>query len=232
MQAPAAERARLVLRLGAGALLMLVCASLFGIVAADVVAGDRITLLDVELARWLRARASPQLTTWMLVVTHLHSTTAICIYGTLAAAYMARARRWHAMVTVLVCVGGGLALNVLMKLAFRRPRPMLDDPLLTLETYSFPSGHVLGSTLVYGLFVVLVFRRTRRLHWRLLSVVGALAAIALVAFTRMYLGVHYLSDVIAGFLEGVVWLALCLGALDMLWHRRGERRAQAGAARP
>ena len=231
MRIPPAEQARLVLRLGAAALLMLVAASLFGIVAADVVSGDRITLLDAEIASRLRAWATPPLTTWMLIVTHLHSMTAVCIYGAVAAAAMARWRRIRSLVTVLVCVGGGLALNVLMKHAFQRPRPVLDDPLLTLDTYSFPSGHVLGSTLVYGLLVVLVFRHTRRPLWRLLAAAGALAAIGLVAFTRMYLGVHYLSDVIAGFLEGVVWLALCLSALHMHWQRSdrwADKPASAG----
>ena len=167
----------------------------------------------------------------MLVVTHLHSTTAVCIYGAVVAACMARWRRWRSLVTVTVCVVGGLALNVLVKHAFQRPRPMLDDPLLTLETYSFPSGHVAGSTLVYGLLVVLAFRRTTRSGTRLLVLAGAAAAIGLVAFTRLYLGVHYLSDVIAGFLEGVAWLALCLSALEILWGRRGERQGPHSASR-
>lgn len=227
MRGTVAERAALPQRLRLNAVLFLVSASLFGIVAAAVVTGHRITLLDVELASWLRARATPQLTTWMLVVTHLHSTTAVCVYATVVAACMARWQRWRSLVTVAVCVVGGLALNVLVKHAFQRPRPMLDDPLLTLETYSFPSGHVAGTTLVYGLLVVLAFRRTRRPEARWLAVVGAAAAIALVAFTRLYLGVHYLSDVIGGFLEAVAWLALCLGALEVLWHRGGERHGPA-----
>ena len=225
-----AERAPFPPRLRLNALLFLVSASSFGIVAAAVASGHRITLLDVELAHWLRDWATPQLTGWMLVVTHLHSTTAVCVYGTVVAARMARWQRWRSLVTVAVCVGGGLALNVLVKHAFQRPRPMLDDPLLSLDTYSFPSGHVAGSTLVYGLLVVLAFRRTRRPEARGLAVAGAVAAIALVAFTRLYLGVHYLSDVIGGFFEGVAWLALCLGALEVLWRRDGERRGPQGPA--
>ena len=231
MRAPATERARLVLRLGLAVLLMLASASLFGIVAEDVVSGDRITLLDVAIARWLRDWASPQVTAWMLVVTHLHSTTAIAVYSAVVGAFMARLRRWRSLATVVVCVGGGLALNVLLKHAFQRTRPLLDDPLLTLQTYSFPSGHVVGSTLFYGLGVVLVFRRTPRLQWRLLALSGAAAAIGLVAFTRLYLGVHYLSDVVAGFLEGVAWLALCLGLLEALWRSR-DRRHDASLAMP
>lgn len=230
MRGPVAERAPFPPRLRLDALLFLVAASLFGIVAAAVVSGDRLTLLDVEIARWLRAWATPQFTTWMLVVTHLHSTTAVCVYGIVVSAWMARWRRWRAVATVAVCVVGGLALNVLVKHAFQRPRPMLDDPLLTLDTYSFPSGHVAGSTLLYGLLVVLAFRRTRRPGARLLALVAAVVVIGLVAFTRLYLGVHYFSDVIGGLLEGVAWLALCLGALDVLWRRGGEKHEPHGPA--
>jgi undecaprenyl-diphosphatase len=121
------------------------------------------------------------------------------------------------LVTIVVCLAGGLTLNVLMKLAFQRARPVLDEPLLTLATYSFPSGHVAGSTLMYGLLVAWTFGRTRRAAMRVAVVLGAAAMIALVAFTRMYLGVHYLSDVVAAFAEGVAWLALCLTALTAYW---------------
>lgn len=218
--APPTAGARLTLRLGASAVLMLVAATLFGIVAEDVVSGDRITVLDAEIARWLRDRATPPLTTAMLVVTHLHSTLAIGIYSGLAAAVMAWRRQWHRVATLVVCIGGGLALNVLMKHAFQRGRPVLEEPLLTLSTYSFPSGHAAGSTLAYGLLVVFFFRRSRSVAGRVLAVAGAGMAIAVVAFTRLYLGVHYLSDVIAGFLEGVAWLALCLSALAEFRRRR------------
>ena len=217
--------------MGLAALLTLVSASLFGVIAESVVSGHRITLLDEAIARSLRDGATPQITTWMLIVTHLHSTTAVALYGSVVGACMAARRRWRSLATVLVCIGGGLALNVLVKHAFERPRPVLDDPLLTLGTYSFPSGHVVGSTLFYGLGVVLVLRRTPRLQWRLLALSGAAAAIGLVAFTRLYLGVHYLSDVVAGFLEGVAWLALCLGLLEALWRSR-HRRHDASLAMP
>ena len=90
-----------------------------------------------------------------------------------------------------------------MKLAFQRARPTFDEPLLTLSTYSFPSGHVLASTLLYGLVRRLGVRahaappaggcwRSPARWWRS----------PLVAFTRMYLGVHYLTDVGAALLRG------------------------------
>ncbi len=223
MEPPPSPAARLGLRLGVGAAILVAAAWLFGAIAEDVVTGDRITLLDASLAEWLHRHATPAVTRWMLLVTDLHSTFAVALYAAGAGVWLAWRRHWRWLATTAICVGGGLTLNVAMKLAFRRARPAFDEPLLTLSTYSFPSGHVLASTLLYGLCVAWVFVRTPRVGARLLAMGAALVAIAIVAFTRMYLGVHYLSDVGAAFFEGIAWLALCLIAIDRFW--RGGRDA-------
>lgn len=125
------------------------------------------------------------------------------------------------MSTFALRVVGGMFLNVLMKLAFHRARPHFADPILILTTYSFPSGHVAASTIFYGLGAVSVFGQTRAVHWRVLAVIAAVVAIVLVAFSRTYLGVHYLSDVGATFAEGVAWVAFCLRALAAFWRKSG-----------
>lgn len=229
MPVAVSRRAELALRLGIGALLLIGAAWLFGAIAEDVATSDRLTVLDVVLARWLREHARPELTRWMLLVTDLHSTIAVSCYAAVVAAALAWRRQWRRVVAVFVCVAGGLTLNVLMKLAFHRARPVLDEPLLTLTSYSFPSGHVAASTLMYGLVVAWVCTRTRRPLVRFAVSFAAAVAIALVAFTRMYLGVHYLSDVAAAFAEGVAWLALCLSALTVYW---GRVPLKAGTAAP
>ena len=119
-------------------------------------------------------------------------------------------------------MGGVLATNALMKLAFHRARPSFDDPFVTLATYSFPSGHVAGSTIFYGLVVAAVFARTTNARWRAL-------AVALVAFSRMLLGAHFLSDVLAAFAEGIAWLTISIGALAA-FRRDAPRDRPAGAA--
>ncbi len=215
---------RLGLQLAIGVLVLVVAAWLFGTIAEDVFTGERMTVVDLELARWLRAHATPALTRWALVFTDLHSTVAISIYAAVVALYFAFARHWRRVAVLFVCVAGGLTLNVLMKLAFHRARPVLDEPLLTLSSYSFPSGHVAGTTIFYGLGVVFVLLRTPRWSWRIGAVAVAALAIALVAFTRTYLGVHFLSDVAAAFCEGVAWLAISLTALHAYWQRRGVTR--------
>jgi undecaprenyl-diphosphatase len=215
--------ARLGWRLAVGAFLLVTAAWVFGAIAEDVVTSDRLTVFDAQLAEWLHRQATPALTRAMLVWTNLHSTVAVGAYTAVIGLALALERRWRQLTLVVVAVGGGLAVNVLMKLAFHRARPSFTEPLLTLSTYSFPSGHVAASTIFYGLAVLWVFARTRRPLWRALAVAGAALLILLVAFSRLLLGVHYLSDVAAAFAEGVAWLVICVGALAAFWRETGRR---------
>lgn len=220
MEAKPPPKSRLALRLGLGALLLVVAAWIFGAIAEDVVTSDRLTVLDTELAQALHRNATPTMTRAMFLVSNLQSTVAVGSYSALIAVALAFARQWRRFTLVVVAVGGGLAVNALMKLAFHRARPVFDDPLATLSTYSFPSGHVAGSTIFYGLLVAWVFTRTRSPLLRTLAVAGAALLIALVALSRIYLGLHYLSDVCAAFAEGVAWLAISIGALAAFWRER------------
>ena len=222
---PQRSATRLASQLGAGALVLIAAAFLFGAIAQQVVAGAPLTQLDADLATWLHRRVGSPWLELLLAITHVHSTVAISCYAIVAGIVLARQQRWRSVVTVIVTVAGGLVLNVLMKLAFQRQRPSFDDPLLTLDTYSFPSGHVAGSTLFYGLCVAWVYRRTPELRWRLAALAIATVALVLVGVSRMVLGVHYLSDVVAAFAEGIAWLALCLTALHAFWRGTAPPRA-------
>jgi undecaprenyl-diphosphatase len=230
-RASAATPARTALarRLALGALLLVAAISLFAVVAQHVASGSGLAVVDAEIARRLHRDATPSLVTAMLVWTQLHSTVAVGAYAAVAALVLAIERSWRRMTLVVVAVGGGLAVNALMKLAFARARPAFDDPFVSLETYSFPSGHVAGSTILYGLVVAAVFARTTSALGRALAVAVAALAIALVAFSRMLLGAHYLSDVVAAFAEGIAWLVLSSGALAAFW-RDAPRETRAEPA--
>jgi undecaprenyl-diphosphatase len=88
-------------------------------------------------------------------------------------------------------------------------------PLLTAMFYSFPSGHAMFAATVYGMFAYLLARQAKRAWLQVVIYVAAGAMIALVGFSRIYLGVHYLSDVAAGILLGIVWLMVCILALEI-----------------
>lgn len=198
------------LQLTVGALALTGFAWLFGGIAEDVVNGDPLTVLDVQLAQWFNGQATPAFTRAMRLVSDLNDVLAVSLMTALAAAVLAWRRAWSWLLVLMLTVPGGMLINVLMKFAFHRARPTFDHPLLVLTSYSFPSGHVAGATLFYGFLAALLASRCAQWRYRLMLVLAALALIALVALSRMYLGAHYLSDVLAAFAEGAAWLTWCL----------------------
>ena len=213
------------LHLSMGAAVLLAAAAGFGAIAEDVVNAEAITLLDVRLANWLHVHATPAFTQLMLVLTEIHGVAGITILTLLLCAWLT-GQRHHQWVLATACtVGGGMLLNVAMKYAFHRARPHFDDPLLTLSTYSFPSGHTTGSTLFYGVLACYLCSRVRQWQVRAPIILAAVLMIALVGLSRMYLGVHYLSDVLAAVTEGSAWLALTVTTLSTLRRRRAFRGA-------
>ena len=211
------------LSLTLGALALLVAGVIFGNIAEDVMTADSITLLDVQVSRWFHAHATPLLTQLMLAVTHAHSTPGILLLGALFGFWLARRKEWGWVLTLLVSVPGGMLVNVMLKQVFQRARPSFDDPLLTLATYSFPSGHAAAATLLYGVWAAWMLGRSTHWRWRIAIVVLAVAMVALVGISRVYLGVHYPSDVLAAMASSSGWLAISLTAMAT-WRQRTRHR--------
>ncbi len=218
------------LHLTAGVLVLLLAMAGFARIAGAVVAGAPITQLDIELANWLHvyAHQSLGLRNFMMGITHLHSTPGMLTLTALAAWWFYRRGARHWIPTLLAAVPGGMVLNVLMKHTFERARPHFDEPLLTLSTYSFPSGHTLAATVFYGLLACYLARHAHGWGRRAGIVLLACLMVALVAGSRLYLGVHYLSDVLAAMAEGCAWLSICVTGASTL-RRRQAARARRGA---
>jgi membrane protein DedA with SNARE-associated domain/membrane-associated phospholipid phosphatase len=208
------------LNLTLGALVLIGASWLFGGIAEDVLTGDPLTVIDVRVAEWFHARATSLLTQCMLAITHLHGPIAISIYMVLAVLYLAWKRDWYWLICLVVTVPSGMLLNVLMKYAFHRARPSFDNPLLTISSYSFPSGHAAGATLFYGVLAAMLVSKTASWRSRVIIVLTAFSMVILVAFSRVYLGVHYLSDVLGGFAEAMAWVTLCLVSMHTYWQYR------------
>lgn len=211
------------LRLALGICVLVVATLLFALLASYALTDTWLTRMDIRVSNWLYAHATPALTAAMLIITEIHRPLGIGIMAFGCALLLLWKRRWYALLALALAVPGGMLLNIALKNLFQRARPVFDEPLLTLATYSFPSGHVMGSTVFYGVLVAFVFWNVRAWRWRLLALAIAGVMIILVAFSRLYLGVHYVSDVTAAFIEGLAWLALCLIAVDILWRYRRRR---------
>ena len=220
IQARLSPETYLGLNLTVGAIVLIGATWLFGGVSEDVIAGDPLTIVDLKVANWLHAHAAPFLTQVMAAITNLHGVVAISLYVAVLAFYLAWKRDWYWLLYLLMAVPSGMILNAITKVAFHRARPSFEHPIVTLSTYSFPCGHVAGSTLFYGVLAVMLVAKIPAWRWRVLIVLVAFTLVVLVATTRMYLGVHYLSDVIAAFAEMLAWLVLCLAGVHTFWENR------------
>jgi membrane-associated phospholipid phosphatase len=124
----------------------------------------------------------------------------------------------------IIGIGGGGLLTKLLKYYFGRERPSIDETIDAIG-YSFPSGHSMGSLIFYGFMSYFLIRSSlrKRIKWTVLYIFGVLTI--LIGISRIYLGAHYPSDVIAGYLAGGVWLILCILALEYVkWRSASQRK--------
>lgn len=220
------------LHLTLGVAMLIIATAVFAHLAGAVVAGAPITRLDLEVAHWLHAhaRANGGLRQFLMAVTHVHSTPGILVLAAVAGFWLYRRGHRYWLIALASAVPGGLVLNVVLKHTFERARPHFVEPLLELSTYSFPSGHAMAATVLYGFIACYAARHARSWPGRVLPFLLALAMVATVAFSRMYLGVHYLSDVLAAAAEGCGWLAICIAGATTLNRRSRTRARREGAA--
>ncbi|GEE01093.1 hypothetical protein nbrc107696_15390 [Gordonia spumicola] len=155
-------------------------------------------------------------------------TLALVVIGVVVLAWLAGRIDFAALIVFGSLTGYGLM--AALKLIFARDRPPVADRLIDVGGASFPSGHAMMSMIVYGLAAIMAHRmypRVRRHAWWLL---GAPLLVGLVGFSRVYLGVHWLSDVLFGWLFGLIWVTVCVAAHIQGSRRRQARRAAARAA--
>jgi membrane-associated phospholipid phosphatase len=187
---------------------------------------DAIAFLDLRIAMALHHEARPALTEFMRAVSALHSQAALCVYAAAFAAWLARRRDGIGVAMVACVVPVGLAINGALKHLFGRARPSFADALPALTTYSFPSGHAAGATLLYGAILAWGLPRIASAPLRRALLAGAVLMVVLVAFSRLYLGAHFLSDVVGAILWSSAWVALCAAGARALERRRAARRAE------
>ena len=205
---------------------------LFLAIGWNVTARGSLVALDARVSDWLQEHGHhPALSTFLLMVTHLNSTAAIGAWSVVFGAVLARLREKYWILTLALAVGGAMLLNLVLKGVYERARPRFAEPLLELVTYSFPSGHTAAATAFYGVLAAFLVSRFYDARRRVACVAGAVAAVALVAFSRVYLGAHYVSDVVAAVCSATAWLVLCLATGHALVRQRLRPRSiLAGAA--
>jgi len=194
---------------------------------------------DVAVLQWLGAHHTKLLTAAAVELTYLGTGTVVLTIVGVAALFLWHTEHKHSARLLLAAVAGNILLNGALKLVFHRPRPTVFAWQTVAVSSSFPSGHAMSATVCYGTVAYLVARLQKH-HWsRVLTLTGAILLILLVCATRLYLGVHYPSDVVAGILVGLAWASFCMATLEaslVIARRRAptevieERRAPTEAA--
>jgi undecaprenyl-diphosphatase len=172
--------------------------------------GNPFAGADHSLAAWFHAHLSQTFVTVLRTFSEFGSSEWIGIVLSVAVVFFVFNRWWPSLLTLVLAVPGGMLLNEWIKILVHRHRPFTEGPFVDWSGYSFASGHTIGATLLYGQLVLFVIPAIKSRRWRIGIVSTATFFVLLVGFSRIALGAHYLTDVLAAMFFGVVWLTLCL----------------------
>jgi membrane protein DedA with SNARE-associated domain/membrane-associated phospholipid phosphatase len=209
-----------------GLLIAIAAASAFGVLLDQVVEGDTQSTIDGPVARFFVEHRDPALTTVMRVITQFGGAAVVATVlgaGAVLTYFRTRNPRWAAFFSATLV--GALVLDDVVKVLVGRPRPDFSQ-LVEVSGSSFPSGHATASA---AMCAALAYVLTRRSGWRPAVWIWAAALVvaSLVAVSRVYLGVHWLTDVGGGMMLGVFWVAFTSSGLTLLGEARHRRRVRA-----
>ncbi|MCP1309480.1 phosphatase PAP2 family protein [Paenibacillus tyrfis] len=181
---------------------------------------NQLERFDRTYIDWIQSHISPKLTVWMKGITLFGAFQTLFVLLPVSVSLMVwQKKKWEALFFV-VAVTGGMLFNQLLKQIFERERPTLRR-IVEEVGYSFPSGHSMASIVFYGMLAMLFLMFVKSPVLKLLLAVTAGCLIIMIGVSRIYLGVHYPSDVAAGFAAGAAWLTVCgVGLQAVLVSRR------------
>ena len=200
-------------RFGLGFVVIVAAAALFAAIAGEIGAGEELGRLDQVLSAAVGKSTSPRalaLFGWVTRLGDPATLTALCVI--VAIALVACGKRPLAAAWVLA-IAGNAVLNVTLKGVFERVRPVHDNGLPLADGWSFPSGHSSGALVSYGMLAYVVIRAVPA-AWPLPVVLLAVALAFATGCSRVFLQMHYATDVIAGFASGAAWLAICIVSIE------------------
>jgi undecaprenyl-diphosphatase len=190
------------------------------------VLNDNYFNLDVIVSQLIYGFRDPFLTQVMKFVSFLGQDIVLIPFSVIFFMFLAKKYR-HEAVLFLFAIITGFLINFAIKFFIARPRPSL-SPLFIESFHSFPSGHAMNSVIVYGIFAFFIFRFTRNKTLSSIAVTVCIVLVTLIGISRVYLGVHYPTDVIAGLIGGLWWIVTVLLAekIIIFFHLFRKRRGR------
>ncbi len=193
---------------------------------AETVQSGATLAFDDSVLRWMAAHQSALATTAALELTALGTGTVVVMMTVVSGMFLALTGQKRPALLLVAATIGGLALNLVLKLHYHRPRPHIFNWGTNGVSSSFPSGHAMNSVIVYGTIAYLAWRLSDRRWLRALTQLLAVLVIIGICTSRVYLGVHYPSDVLGGAIVGAAWAVFCMAALEAVQRLRGIRSAR------
>jgi undecaprenyl-diphosphatase len=181
---------------------------------AGHVRGGGTQRFDDAIMHWIGAHQHPYVRSIMLEATSLGTGTVVGMLVLVAGMFLWLNSHKHSAILLIVATLGGILLNNLLKFGFSRPRPQIFEWGTHASSSSFPSGHAMSSVVVYGTVAYLAARLQQRGSTRVLTLLLAGVIIIAICGSRMYLGVHYPSDILAGIMIGLAWAGFCMAVLE------------------
>jgi membrane-associated phospholipid phosphatase len=206
-----------------GTLGLLICLGLIGLIEKLVreVWEKESFSFDTTFLLWIHQFANPITDRVMLAITQLGNPNVVIPIAIITLIFLWLDRHYsEAKFFAIACLGGAI-LNTGLKLVFRKSRPALWHRLIEETSYSFPSGHALGAVVLYGAIAYLGSEYYPRFAGWIYG--GAIALIVLIGLSRLYLGVHWPTDVMAGYSVGSLWLMICIGMLNRQRQQKKSR---------
>lgn len=177
--------------------------------------------LDLAVLEWMHRHVTQAGMSMAQAISHVGSPVAMTVLAFAGALTLLALGEWILLTGWVAAFTGASLIDRWLKVAIHRPRPIYAASLLAHPTWSFPSGHAMGSLVGYGMlaYLMVLANRGKPSRQRMI-VVLATCLVLIIGLSRLYLGVHYLSDVVGGYAAGLAWLATCIALVELARHWR------------
>lgn len=203
---------------------------------AEALQGDQLVRFDDVVMGYVHGYRSDQLTQVVTFITDLGDVGAyvIIIPAIAVLLYYRGHHRWKLSLQATIVLVSAFLLNVAIKHLISRPRPLEDLRLVIAHSYSFPSGHSMSAIAFYGFLIYLTYKYVLNLPLKIFLIVIQALLILSIGISRVYLGVHFPTDVVAGFIAGIVWLIICIAVFNFvnLYRKRRARKLGVKPVKP
>ena len=184
-------------------------------IAEGIAVNSRLSIVDATITNSIKTNISVAPLQIFSVVTHFGDRPVLFTIGALVTVLLWHAHRRSLAIAWVIALAGNAVLNPVLKQFFERLRPLNEHGVANALGWSFPSGHASGAMVTYGMLAYVAVRMLP-LMWRLPVLLGLISLVLTVGFSRIFLQVHFMSDVAAGFASGLAWLTLCILTIELI----------------